>query len=149
MDGKNLNVALMVLSCVLLALMVFTPLGAEADGSTNRILWGPITGQPSEVAQLALALWGSAVLARRVQGVPGVTHWLFPLVAPGVLVVLSLVLLGGDLGTSLIILVIVGGLLLTAGVAARRLLLTAGVAVSVVVLLMWTTPYRMMRVSAW
>lgn len=146
---KPLGTVLMVLSCVLLGLMVFTPLGAEAGGSTNWIRLGPLTGQPSEVAKLALALWGSAVLARRAQGVPGFTHWMFPLVAPGVLVVLSLVLLGGDLGTSLVILVILGALLLTAGIAARHLLLTAGVAMSVVALLMWTTPYRMMRVSAW
>ncbi|MCH8559364.1 FtsW/RodA/SpoVE family cell cycle protein [Nesterenkonia sp. DZ6] len=140
---------LMALSCVLLVLMVVTPLGVEAGGSTNWIRLGPITGQPSEVAKLALVLWGSTVLTRRASGDRRLLDWLVPIVMPGALVVLTLVWMGGDLGTSLIIILIVGALLFSAGIAKRYLLITAGAALAAVVLLMWTTPYRMMRVSAW
>lgn len=139
---------LMALSCVLLALMVITPLGVEAGGSTNWIRLGPITGQPSEVAKLALVLWGSAILARRATH-EKLLHWLVPVLMPGALLVLTLVWIGGDLGTSLIIISILGALLFSAGIAKRYLLITAGAALAAVVLLMWTTPYRMMRVSAW
>lgn len=144
-----LGALLMVVSVALLMLMILTPLGAEAGGSTNWIRLGPITGQPSEMAKLALVLWGSAVLVRRLQGVQRLTQWFFPVVAPGSLVVLTLVLLGGDLGTSVILLVILCALLFAADIGLRYLLLSTGFALSAVVLLMWTTPYRMMRVSAW
>lgn len=140
---------LMILSSVLLALVAFTPLGVEGGGSTNWIRLGPVQGQPSEIAKLALVLWGSAVLARKGRLVQQFSHWMMPFVAPGSLFVLLLVLLGGDLGTSLIILVLVGTLLFTAGVALRYFLISAAAAVAAVAVLMWVTPYRMMRVYAW
>lgn len=140
---------LMILSSVLLALVAFTPLGVEGGGSTNWIRLGPVQGQPSEIAKLALVLWGSAVLARKGRLVQQFSHWMMPFVVPGSFFVLLLVLLGGDLGTSLIILVLVGTLLFTAGVALRYFLISAGAAAVAVALLMWMTPYRMMRVYAW
>lgn len=140
---------LMILSSVLLALVAFTPLGVEGGGSTNWIRLGPVQGQPSEIAKLALVLWGSAVLARKGRLVQQFSHWMMPFVVPGSFFVLLLVLLGGDLGTSLIILVLVGTLLFTAGVALRYFLISAGAAMAAVALLMWMTPYRMMRVYAW
>ncbi|GAA1454357.1 putative lipid II flippase FtsW [Nesterenkonia lacusekhoensis] len=140
---------LMILSSVLLALVAFTPLGVEGGGSTNWIRLGPVQGQPSEIAKLALVLWGSAVLARKGRLVQQFSHWMMPFVLPGSFFVLLLVLLGGDLGTSLIILVLVGTLLFTAGVALRYFLISAGAAAVAVALLMWMTPYRMMRVYAW
>lgn len=140
---------LMIVSSVLLALVAFTPLGVEGGGSTNWIRLGPVQGQPSEIAKLALVLWGSAVLARKGRLVHQLSHWMMPFVVPGSFFVLLLVLLGGDLGTSLIILVLVGTLLFTAGVALRYFLISAGAAAVAVALLMWMTPYRMMRVYAW
>lgn len=140
---------LMILSSVLLALVAFTPLGVEGGGSTNWIRLGPVQGQPSEIAKLALVLWGSAVLSRKGRLVQQFSHWMMPFVVPGSVFVLLLVLLGGDLGTSLIILVLVGTLLFTAGVPLRYFLMSAGAAVAAVAALMWVTPYRMMRVYAW
>lgn len=140
---------LMILASVLLALVAFTPLGVEGGGSTNWIRLGPVQGQPSEIAKLALVLWGSSVLARKGRLVHQFTHWMMPFVVPGALFVLLLILIGGDLGTSLIILVLVGTMLFTAGVAWRYFLFSGGVALVAVLLLMWMTPYRMMRVYAW
>lgn len=140
---------LMILASVLLVLVAFTPLGVEGGGSTNWIRLGPVQGQPSEIAKLALVLWGSAVLARKGRLIQQFSHWMMPFVVPGALFVLLLVLLGGDLGTSLIILVLVGTMLFTAGVAMRYFLISAAGALVAVLLLMWMTPYRMMRVYAW
>src|SRR5690625_2815702 len=56
---------LMIVSSVLLLLVAFSPLGHTAGGSTNWIRIGPVQGQPSELAKLALILWGAAVLARK------------------------------------------------------------------------------------
>ncbi len=73
---------LMVLSSVLLALVAFTPLGVEGGGSTNWIRLGPVQGQPSEIAKLALVLWGSAVLARKGRLIQQFSHWMMPFVVP-------------------------------------------------------------------
>ncbi len=74
---------------------------------------------------------------------------MMPFVAPGALTVLVLVLAGGDLGTSIVITMIVGTLLFAAGVKMRYFLFASGLAAAAGALLMWMTPYRMMRVYAW
>ncbi len=56
---------MMIASGVMLCLVAFTPLGSTAGGSTNWLEIGPVRGQPSEVAKLALILWGASVLAKR------------------------------------------------------------------------------------
>lgn len=140
---------LMIASGILLALVAFTPLGHEVNGSRNWIQLGPINGQPSELAKLGLVLWGSTVLARKGRLVHQFLHWMTPFVMPGALFVLLMVLIGGDLGTSLIILLMVGILLFTAGIGMRYFMAAAGLAVIAVVALMWLTPYRMLRVYAW
>ncbi|MBO0595106.1 putative lipid II flippase FtsW [Nesterenkonia sp. E16_7] len=140
---------LMLASMVMLALVAFTPLGHTSGGSTNWLRIGPVQGQPSEVAKLGLVMWGAAVLARKGPLLSQFAHWVTPFVAPGALAVLVLVLAGGDLGTSLIILLIVGTLLFAAGVAMRYFVIAASLAAVMVALLMLLTPYRMMRVWAW
>ncbi|WP_120006281.1 FtsW/RodA/SpoVE family cell cycle protein [Nesterenkonia muleiensis] len=141
--------ASMIVAGVLLALVVFSPWGHTAGGSTNWLRIGPVQGQPSEVAKLALVLWGASVLARKGRLVTQFTHWMMPFVAPGALSVLVLILAGGDLGTSIVIIVMVGAMLFAAGVGIRWFMLAGTLAVGAVALLMWLTPYRMMRVYAW
>ena len=141
--------AAMIAAGVLLALVVFSPWGHTAGGSTNWLRIGSVQGQPSEVAKLALVLWGAAVLARKGRLVTQFTHWMMPFVAPGALSVLVLILAGGDLGTSITIILIVGAMLFAAGVSIRWFLLAGSLAVGAVLLLMAITPYRMMRVYAW
>lgn len=140
---------LMVIAGILLLLVAFTPLGHTAGGSTNWIAIGSVRGQPSELAKLALVLWGASVLARKGRLITHFTHWMMPFVAPGALAVLVLVLAGGDLGTSIVIILIVGAMLFAAGIAMRYFIVAAALATVAVGLLMWMTPYRMMRVYAW
>ncbi|MGO1522521.1 MAG: putative lipid II flippase FtsW [Nesterenkonia sp.] len=140
---------LMIVSSVLLVLVAFSPLGHTVNGSTNWLRIGPVQGQPSELAKLALVLWGAAVLARKGKLIRHFTHWMMPFVAPGALAVLVLVTAGGDLGTSVIIIVLVGALLFAAGVSMRYFLIAAAIAAAAVAALMVITPYRMMRVNAW
>lgn len=113
---------LMFLSSALLVLVAFSPLGHTAGGSTNWIRIGPVQGQPSELAKLALVLWGAAVLARKGKLIRHFTHWMMPFVAPGALSVLVLVLAGGDLGTAVIIILLVGAMLFAAGVSMLSLI---------------------------
>lgn len=140
---------LMIISAILLVLVAFTPLGHTAGGSTNWLSIGPVRGQPSELAKLALVLWGAAVLSRKGHLVAYPSHWVLPFVAPGALSVLVLVIAGGDLGTAIIIIVIVGAMLFATGIAMRWFVGAAAGALGAVLALMYFEPYRMMRVYAW
>jgi cell division protein FtsW len=84
------------------------------------LLWlylGPIGLQPAELAKLGMVLWGADVIARKG---PALGHWrelarpLFPMVG------LLFVLVGyNDLGTMLVLLALIVGLLWAAGVRLR------------------------------
>ncbi len=103
-------------AAVVLQLLVFTPLGLEDKGNRNWLLLpGGQAVQPSEFAKIALAVWLGAVLARK-RALLG--RWMHVLV-PGVLVGMSLVglvLLGHDVGTASILVVLLVGALFVAGV---------------------------------
>ena len=133
-----------------LALLVLVAVaGTEVNGNRNWLdFGGPFRIQPSELAKLALVLWGADLLARKERLLNQYKHLLVPLVPVGG-AVLGLVLLGGDLGTALIIAAILAALLFVAG-APWRLYLMAAVPVTVVVTyLVNAYSYRMRRITDW
>lgn len=103
-----------------LQLLVFTPLGIAEGGNRNWIAIGPISGQPSELLKLALALWLGAVLGRKMNLLSDWRHALIPVVPVSVLA-LGLVLAGHDLGTVVIMAGIVIGAMFFANVRLRFL----------------------------
>jgi cell division protein FtsW len=129
-------------------LLVFTPLGVGVKGNTNWVEVFGLRAQPSEAAKLALVVWCAAVLARKQ---PLLDRWAHVLVPVGPLagLVVGLVLLGRDLGTGLVLMAIVVGVLFVAGVPLRMFAL-AGVAASVLaVALVATSKNRMSRIDTW
>lgn len=135
---------------VLLLLLVFTPLGESVGGNRNWIqLPGGMSLQPSEVAKLGLSLWMAAVLAAKERLLGQWKHLLIPVVVPGALLVVGLVLIGNDLGTAMILMLIVAGALFFAG-APLKLFGLAGLGVGALVLLMVVvSPNRMGRILMW
>jgi cell division protein FtsW len=105
---------------LVLQLLVFTPLGIAEGGNRNWIALGPISGQPSELLKLALAIWLGAVLCRKMDLLSNWRHALVP-VAPVAVVALGLVLAGQDLGTVVIMAGLVIGALFFANVKLRFL----------------------------
>lgn len=105
---------------LVLQLLVFTPLGIAEGGNRNWIAVGPISGQPSELLKLALALWLGAVLGRKMHLLADWKHALIPVVPIAVLS-LGLVLAGHDLGTVVIMAGIVIGAMFFANVRLRFL----------------------------
>ncbi|WP_453081774.1 putative lipid II flippase FtsW [Streptomyces naganishii] len=105
----------------LLALVQVPGLGRTVNGSTNWLaLGGPFAVQPSEFAKAAFVVWGADLLAR-VQHRRRLQQWkhlLVPLV-PGALLLVALVLLGGDMGTAVILCALLFGLLWVAGAPVR------------------------------
>ncbi|MEU3846073.1 putative lipid II flippase FtsW [Micrococcus terreus] len=134
---------------IILLLLVFTPLGKEVGGNRNWIEIGGQTAQPSEAAKLALCLWSAAVLERKARLVGKLQHSLVPVVFPGGAVVVALILLGRDLGTSLVIMLILAVALFLAGTRLTYFAIAGGVAVVGVVILALASGNRNTRILAW
>nr|WP_242681449.1 putative lipid II flippase FtsW [Tessaracoccus sp. SD287] len=141
---EPLGWAAIAFAIVLLGL-VFTPLGLDTKGNRAWLELGPISLQPSEFAKVAVILWAAAVLSTKQKLLDQPKHLLVPLL-PGALVVCGLVLLGGDLGTGMVLVGIVFLILYLVGTPWLVLgaLATAGAAI--VGLLVVSSPNRMHRI---
>lgn len=134
----------MIFSIVLLAL-VFTPLGEDAYGNRSWLRLGPLgTIQPSEFAKAALILWSAAVLANRTKTLGDPRRLLFPFLL-GFLVIEGMVLLQKDLGTAVIIALIMFAVLWFVGAPMRVIAALGSVGAVVIGLMVVTDPERMHR----
>lgn len=128
-----------------LQMLVFTPLGIEVYGNRNWIQIGSIGGQPSEMLKLALVVWIGAVLLAKEPLLGKPVHELIPVVLPGAVLALGLVLLGRDLGTTLIMGATVLGAMFFGGVSWKTLVGTAAAAALLAATMVVTSPNRMNR----
>jgi cell division protein FtsW len=100
--------------------------------------------QPSEIAKLALVLWGADLLARKHAMLHDPRHLMIPLL-PVTAVLAGLIMLEPDLGTTLVILSVALVLLLQAGSPLRVFSAMLGVTAAGVTVLAVAEPYRMQR----
>ncbi|SFN22847.1 cell division-specific peptidoglycan biosynthesis regulator FtsW [Actinomadura madurae] len=145
---RALGYPLLLLSVVALALVLVPGLGRSAGGATRWVDLGPVQIQPSELAKLALVLWGADLLARKDR-LGQLTEWrplLVPLM-PGAGVLVLLVMLGSDLGTTLVLLTIFLALLWVVGAPGRLFVGIAGLVCLLVSILIVVEPYRMQRLT--
>jgi cell division protein FtsW len=141
---RVLALPMLVVALVLLVLVLVPGIGVSVNGNQNWIdVAGPFRIQPAELAKLALVLWGADLLTRKRKLLNEQKHVLIPLVPVAALVV-GLVLLGGDLGTSLILMAIVAGLLFVAGAPLR---VFVGLAAPVLLVVTYMTLERSARLS--
>jgi cell division protein FtsW len=131
--------------------LVLTPVGVERFGSTRWLGFGPLVIQPTEIAKLALLLWLADVLERKRPkdgSLQTTDHLLVP--ALPVLAVLSvLVLLQPDLGTTVLLGLIVGAVLWVEGLTGRivgGLVVVSALGVAVLAVI---EPYRFARIAGW
>jgi cell division protein FtsW len=145
---RKLAFPAMFVSLAGLAAVLVPGVGHEVNGNRNWIyLGGPFQVQPSEAAKLALVLFGATVLARKQRLLDRWSHLMIPLVPMSVAVVF-LVLVGGDLGTTVVLLAILLALLFFAGTPMRFFGFFGGIAGLLVLFLVWSEPYRMRRVTS-
>ncbi|MGW3770534.1 putative lipid II flippase FtsW [Actinomadura verrucosospora] len=145
---RALAYPLLLLSVVALALVLVPGLGRSAGGATRWVDLGLVQIQPSELAKLALVLWGADLLARKDR-LGQLTEWrplLVPLM-PGAGVLVLLVMLGSDLGTTLVLLTIFLALLWVVGAPGRLFVGIAGLVCLLVSILIIVEPYRMQRLT--
>ncbi|WP_307710327.1 putative lipid II flippase FtsW [Streptomyces sp. V1I6] len=146
---RALSYPLLVITVFLMVLVQVPGIGHAVNGNQNWIyLGGPFQLQPSEFGKLALILWGADLLARK-QDRRLLTQWkhlLVPLV-PVAFLLLGLIMLGGDMGTAIILTAILFGLLWLAGAPTRLFAGVLGIAGFVGLLLIRTNENRMSRLS--
>ncbi|WP_405711792.1 MULTISPECIES: putative lipid II flippase FtsW [unclassified Streptomyces] len=140
----------LLMGTVFLMVLVQVPgIGMSVNGNQNWLyLGGPFQLQPSEFGKLALVLWGADLLARK-QDKRLLTQWkhlLVPLV-PVAFMLLGLIMLGGDMGTAIILTAILFGLLWLAGAPTRLFGGVLGFAALIAFVLIKTSPNRMSRLA--
>ncbi|WP_445286230.1 FtsW/RodA/SpoVE family cell cycle protein, partial [Arthrobacter sp. Hiyo1] len=92
-----------ILAGALLVLVLV--IGKRVLGNQNWIEIGGFTFQPSEFAKFALVLWMATVLSVKAKLLDKWTHALIPVV-PVSGAIITLIVLGHDLGTSLVVMLI-------------------------------------------
>lgn len=129
----------------LMLVMVLTPLGSDAGkGNQSWLALGPVSLQPSEFAKFALVLIGASYMASRRDEMAtskGVGIYLALYGVIGLLVVAQ-----GDLGTAMIIGLIMLAQMWGFGVPKRYLGALIGLGLLAILMLIAITPYRAQRV---
>ncbi|MFM7060528.1 MAG: rod shape-determining protein RodA [Actinomycetes bacterium] len=133
---------------ILMLALVITPLGSSTLGSQARFAVGPVAIQPSEFAKFSIILILAAYCAVH-RGDLGGRHLVtvLAIVAPS----LGLVMLQPDLGTALVIGVVVLAILAVAGAKGRHLAVLALIGITgavVAVNLGVLKPYQVDRLTA-
>ncbi len=148
---RTLSWPLMFVALGLLVLVIVPGVGETRFGATRWLGVGGFVFQPSEIAKLALLLWLADVLERKRPAdgsLHRTEHLLIPAV-PALVVLAVLVMLQPDLGTTVLLALIVAALLFVEGLKLRVMLggLFAGVAAVTVLVLV--APYRVARIRGW
>jgi len=134
-------------SIIGLGLTLIHGVAVPENGASRWIAIGSIQFQPSELAKLALAVWGADLLARKEKLglLADWRHMLVPLL-PGTALLAMLVMAGDDISTTVILLIVFLALLWVAGTPGRvftALLILMGL---VILLLIVTANYRLKRI---
>jgi cell division protein FtsW len=136
---------LLAISLILLLAVLIPGIGQGANGAQRWIGAGTLQFQPSELAKLALVLYGADLLAtkpRRARDLHGLGPFL-------IVVAISAILIARepDLGTSLVIAMAVCSVLFTAGVRPRTLAPVGAVIAIAGIVMIATHPYQQERLA--
>ncbi len=140
---RRLTPAILVLSLFLLVAVL--GIGTTVNGATRWIGSGFLQVQPSELAKVALVLYGADLIARKPKRVRTLEGMMPFLLVTGV--VCLLVLVEPDMGTAMVAVFAVGATLVAAGarpVDLAKIALALGVLILLVTLV---EPYRMARLT--
>jgi cell division protein FtsW len=137
-----------LLLAALLGLVLVLLFGVEVDGAKRWLVVAGFQVQPSELAKLALILWGADLLARkdRLGQLTDWRHLLVPLL-PGTAVLSLLVMMGKDLATTFLLLAIFLALLWIIGTPGRLLTGLFGVMVFALLMMIAVHPYEFARIT--
>ncbi|HEV7192241.1 MAG TPA: putative lipid II flippase FtsW [Jatrophihabitantaceae bacterium] len=139
---------MLAIATVALVAVLIPGVGISAYGARRWIDVGPLQLQPSEFAKVALLLWGADLLARKQQfGTLRRARHLFVPLVPGFLLIILLVMLEPDLGTTCCFLLILLGLLWMVGMPMRYFATVVVLIAGAVTALAFAAPYRWERIT--
>lgn len=130
------------------ALVLVLFIGTSVNGQKNWLEFGPIRLQPSELAKLAVILWGAHMLTFKQNYLQYARHLVSPIL-PVFATILLLILAEGDLGTAMVITPIMMSLYFFIGIPKRWLAAVFGVGVLGIAYYSYKAPYRMQRFTSW
>jgi cell division protein FtsW len=129
----------------LLLLVAVLGIGTNVNGASRWIGGGSLQIQPSELAKVALILYGADLLARKPKRVRSLEGFMpFLLVVGGACL---LIMLEPDMGTTMVIAFAVGATLVAAGARPRDLAMIALAIGAAALLMTIVEPYRMERLT--
>lgn len=143
---KKIAPILLVLNLILL-ILVFTPLGYEANGANRWVNLGPLSFQPSEILKITFILYLASLLSSsslRNKKKGWETYFIFLFVSG---VVAGLIFL--QPATTMAVIIIGAGAVMYffSGASLKHIALTGIIAVVLVALLALITPYRLHRIA--
>lgn len=136
---------MLILTLSLIALLAVLLIGTEVNGSHRWLRLGPINMQPSEFAKLAIVLFLASYLVRRQEEVVDtIKGFIKPLIVLSLFAIL--LLLQPDLGSTVVIVVVMMGMLFIANAKLVNFIAIIVSLLAVIVALVVMSPYRMARV---
>jgi cell division protein FtsW len=136
---------MLILILSLTALLAVLLIGTEVNGSVRWLRLGPINVQPSEFAKLAIVLFLASYLVRRQEEVVDtIKGFIKPLIILSLFALL--LLLQPDLGSTVVIVVVMMGMLFIADAKLVNFIAIIVALLAVIVTLVVMSPYRMARV---
>ena len=141
---KNLARFGFLISAIVLMIVAIPGVGKSVNGNRNWISLGFVDIQPSEIVKMLMILWAAHMLATREHAGRHQSNVL-ALITPGFALIMGLIMLGRDLGTTAVFAAILAGLLWVSGVSGK---IFGGVVASgftLIALAIATAPYRAQR----
>jgi cell division protein FtsW len=146
---RTYSVHLIGATLLLLLIVLILPASiTEVNGARQWIRLGPFSMQPSEIAKLAMVVYFADWLSRRGERLGNVSYGLVPF-AVMLGVVCGLVMMEGDLGTTIVLVVIAGMVYFTAGANPLHIVGASAVAAGAFWAMVKIAPYRQSRIAAW
>ena len=125
-------------------MLLLFPFGVDINGNKNWVSIGPLDFQPSEVAKVLLIIWAAAIIEKNVHN----PRQIFFQLSFGFSLVLTIVLFGGDLGSAVVIGLILATLVYLAGADNKLIGILGGLGILGVAVLIAIQPYRIARFTA-
>jgi cell division protein FtsW len=141
---KNLARFGFLISAIVLMIVAIPGVGKSVNGNRNWISLGFVDIQPSEIVKMLMILWAAHMLATREHA--GRHHSnVLALITPGFALVMALIMLGRDLGTTAVFAAILAGLLWVSGVSTKLFGGVLASAFALIAIAIATAPYRAQR----
>lgn len=133
--------------CLILLLLVFTPLASSTKGATRWIEVGPITIMPGEVAKIGIILFITGFFSRHPKWITNFRKGVLPvLVVAGIYG--GLIMAQPNMSTAVTVCMIAGGMLLVAGIPWKYVGILLPTAIVGGGLLMHSSEYRWKRFTS-